>query len=66
MSNRQPIAECYRHLIAAIVHQAIKDQAAWFLESPEVRDYCAEVGINTRPVGVRNISHNAVNRQSGN
>ncbi|MDR0474176.1 MAG: HIRAN domain-containing protein [Treponema sp.] len=29
------VAKCYRRLIAAIVRQAIKDRAAWFLESPE-------------------------------
>ena len=63
MSNRQPdnIAVCYRRLIAAIVQQAIKDNAVWFLESPEVRGYCVEVGINA------DISHNAgAARQRGN
>jgi hypothetical protein len=59
MSEKRSIAECYRRLIAAIVKQAIEDRAAWFLERPEVKRYCAAVGIakqvedTTRPVGVR-------------
>jgi hypothetical protein len=59
MSEKRSIAECYRSLAAAIVQQAIKDRAKWFLESPEVKSYCAAVGITKqvedtiRPVGAR-------------
>jgi hypothetical protein len=59
------VSECYRSLVAAIVRQAIRDKAIWFLESPEVKSYCAAVGITKqveetiRPVRVRDISHNA-------
>ena len=59
------VSECYRALIAAIVRQAVKDKAVWFLESPDVKSYCAAVGITKqveetiRPVRVRNISRNA-------
>jgi hypothetical protein len=63
MSEAKKIEECYRRLIAAIVEQAIKDGAEWFLESPGVKSYCAAVGIakgeTTRPVRARGISHNA-------
>ena len=40
------IADCYRLLIAAIVRQAVKDGAAWFLESERGRSYCAAIGFN--------------------
>jgi hypothetical protein len=65
MSEAKKLEECYRRLIAAIVEQAIRDKAVWFLESPEVKSYCASVGITIhveetiRPVGARHISHNA-------
>ena len=65
MREKQDIARCYRRLIAAMVRQAVKDRAAWFLESPEVKSYCAAVGITKqvertiRPVGARDILHNA-------
>jgi hypothetical protein len=65
MSEAKKIEECYRRLIAAIVQQAIRDKAVWFLESPDVKSYCASVGITIqieetiRPVGARHISHNA-------
>ena len=36
----------YRLLIAAIVRQAVKDGAAWFLESERGKDYCASAGID--------------------
>jgi hypothetical protein len=65
MSEVKKIEECYRRLTAAIVQQAVKDRAEWFLESPEVKSYCAAAGITrqfgetTRPVRARGISHNA-------
>ncbi|MDR0455670.1 MAG: hypothetical protein LBH20_03175 [Treponema sp.] len=34
------ITECYRRFIAAIVQQAVKDNAVEFLEIPEVKSYC--------------------------
>jgi ribosome-binding factor A len=40
------ITECYRRFIAAIVQQAIKDNAVEFLEIPEVKDYCVTAGID--------------------
>jgi hypothetical protein len=40
------IADCYRRLIAAIVRRAIKDGAAWFLESGTGKSYCNIAGIN--------------------
>jgi hypothetical protein len=46
-NNKQSLAKCYRRLIAAIVQQAIKDRATWFLERPEVKSYCAAVGFDT-------------------
>jgi hypothetical protein len=36
----------YRMLMAAIVHQAVKDGAAWFLESGTGKSYCDIAGIN--------------------
>jgi hypothetical protein len=36
----------YRLIIAAIVRQAVKDGAAWFLESERGRSYCAAIGFN--------------------
>jgi len=39
-------AEGYRLLIAAIVHQAVKDGAIWFLESGTGKSYCDILGIN--------------------
>jgi hypothetical protein len=45
MSEAKKIEECYRRLIAAIVEQAIRDKATWFLESPEVKSYCAAAGL---------------------
>jgi hypothetical protein len=47
MSEKQDIAKCYQRLLAAIVRQAIKDKAIWFLERPEVKNYCAAVGFDT-------------------
>jgi hypothetical protein len=38
--------ECYRRLIAAVIQQAIKDKAVWFLESQMGKSYCAAVGID--------------------
>jgi hypothetical protein len=40
------ITECYRRFIAAIVQQAIKDNAVEFLEIPEVKNYCGTIGIS--------------------
>jgi ribosome-binding factor A len=40
------ITECYRHFIAAIVQQDIKDNAVEFLEIPEVKNYCVTAGIS--------------------
>jgi hypothetical protein len=36
----------YRKLIAAVIKQAVKDNAAWFLESDLCKGYCAAIGIN--------------------
>jgi len=36
----------YRLLIAAIVHQAVKDGEVWFLESGTGKSYCDILGIN--------------------
>ena len=36
----------YRMLIAAIVRQAIKDNAAWFFETETGKSYCAVAGID--------------------
>jgi hypothetical protein len=36
----------YRMLMAAIVHQAIKDGAVWFLENGTGKSYCDIAGIN--------------------
>jgi hypothetical protein len=36
----------YRRPMAALVHQAIKDGAAWFLESGIGKNYCDIAGIN--------------------
>jgi hypothetical protein len=65
MSEAKKLEECYRRLIAAIVEQAIRDKAVWFLESPAVNTYCAAAGITkqveetiARPYG-RGISYNA-------
>jgi hypothetical protein len=51
--NRQvvSIANNYRHLIEAVVNQAVKDNAIWFLESDVYRGYCAAAGIN--PAGLK-------------
>jgi hypothetical protein len=40
------IADCYRRLIAAVVRRAVKDGAAWFLESETGQSYCDIAGIN--------------------
>ena len=39
------VAVGYRRLIAAIVHQAVKDGAVWFLESEKGKSYCAACGV---------------------
>ena len=44
--NTQTTNIDYRKLIAAIIKQAIKDNAALFLESDLCRDYCAAIGIS--------------------
>jgi hypothetical protein len=36
----------YRMLMAAIVHQAVKDGAAWFFETETGKGYCAIAGIS--------------------
>jgi hypothetical protein len=40
------VAEGCRRLIAAIIQQAIKDKAVWFLETELGKNYCAAVGVN--------------------
>jgi hypothetical protein len=49
MIKKQPgnVVEAYRCLIAAIIRQAIKDKAVWFLESQKGKSYCAVVGIDS-------------------
>ena len=48
----------YRKLIAAVIKQAIKDNATWFLESELCKSYCAAIGINHAWLGAC-ISYNA-------
>jgi hypothetical protein len=50
MSEKLNVTECYRRLIAAVIRQAVKDKAAWFLESGTGKSYCAAVGINPEKV----------------
>jgi hypothetical protein len=40
------IADCYRCLMVAVVRRAVKDGAAWFLESEMGQSYCDIAGIN--------------------
>jgi hypothetical protein len=39
------IAFCYKQLMAAVVEQAIKDKALWFLKSDLCKHYCTVTGI---------------------
>jgi hypothetical protein len=39
-------ADGYRLLAAAVVRQAVKDDAFWFLESETGKSYCDYVGVN--------------------
>ena len=48
----------YRNLIVAVIKQAVKDNATWFLESDLCKGYCAAVGINHTWLGAC-ISYNA-------
>ncbi|MDR0583763.1 MAG: hypothetical protein LBG57_05355 [Treponema sp.] len=41
------VTGCYRRLMAAIVAQAVKNRAAWFLESEPGKSYCAVAGIKS-------------------
>jgi hypothetical protein len=40
------VTEGCRRLIAAIIQQAIKDKAVWFLETELGKNYCAAIGFN--------------------
>jgi hypothetical protein len=40
------VAEGCRRLIMAIIQQAIKDGAGWFLETELGRNYCAVAGVD--------------------
>ena len=52
------IANNYRKLIAAVINQAVKDNAIWFLKSDLCKGYCAIAGINHAWLGAC-ISYNA-------
>ena len=41
------VTGCYQRLMAAIVAQAVKDKAAWFLESEPGKSYCAVAGMKS-------------------
>jgi hypothetical protein len=44
--DRGSVAEGCRRLIAAIIQQAVKDKAVWFLETELGQSYCSVAGID--------------------
>jgi len=63
--NKQTVNINYRKLIAAVIKQAVKDKAIWFLESDLCKGYCAAAGIDHAWLGAC-ISYNAVEPARGN
>jgi len=48
----------YRKLIVAVIKQAVKDNALWFLKSDLCKRYCGAAGIDRAWLGAC-ISYNA-------